>query len=94
MNPVRNQKYFYVYVLQSKKTQGWYIGATKDLRKRVLSHNNGENISTKHSIPWELIYYEASLFQKDAFTREKYLKSGMGRRYLKNRLKSFLRYDF
>jgi hypothetical protein len=28
--------------------------------------------------------------EKDAFMREKYLKTGMGKRYLKNRNKRFL----
>ena len=38
-----------------------------------------------------LIYYEACTNQQDAYTREKYLKSGMGKRYIKNRLKRFLK---
>lgn len=45
-------------------------------------------------VPWKMIYCEISLNQKDARAREKYLKSGMGRRYLKNRLKLFFAYDF
>jgi len=36
------------------------------------------------------VYYEAGLSQADAFQREKYLKSGPGKRYLKNRLKEYL----
>ena len=40
--------------------------------------------------PFELIYYEACLNEQDALARENYLKSGMGKRYLKNRLKRFL----
>ncbi|MFH0712327.1 MAG: GIY-YIG nuclease family protein [Candidatus Jorgensenbacteria bacterium] len=93
MNPVRSQ-YWYVYVLTSKKTKKWYIGSTKDLKKRILRHNKGKNLSTKHGVPWKLIYCEMSLNQKDARAREKYLKSGMGRRYLKNRLKFFFVHDF
>lgn len=93
MNPVRN-KYWYVYVLESRKVHQLYIGSTQDLRKRIFSHNGGKNKSTKHGSPWKLIYYEASLGRKDARAREKYLKSGMGRKYLKNRLKFFFAYDF
>jgi len=93
MNPVRSQ-YWYVYLLQSRKTKEWYIGSTKDLQKRILRHNAGKNYSTKRGIPWRLIYCETGLNQKDARAREKYLKSGMGRRYLKNRLKFFFAYDF
>lgn len=80
---------WYVYVLSSQKIWQWYIGLTRDLRKRILRHNTGKNKATKHGVPWKLIYYEASITQKDARAREKYLKSGMGRRYLKNRLKFF-----
>ena len=42
-----------------------------------------------HRIPFKLIYFEVCLNSKDAFAREKYLKSGMGKRYIKNRLKYF-----
>jgi len=40
-------------------------------------------------IPFRLIYYEACPNSKDAFAREKYLKSGMDKRYVKNRLKNY-----
>lgn len=73
----------------SKKNGGWYIGSTKDMQKRILAHNAGTNRSTKHGAPWGIIYCEISLNKKDARSREKYLKSGQGRRYLKNRLKFF-----
>jgi len=93
MNPVRNLSIWYFYVLWSKK-QHWYIGSTRDLRKRILKHNSGKNKSTKYGIPWKLIYCEISLNKKDARVREKYLKSGMGRKYLKNRLKFFFAEGF
>jgi putative endonuclease len=80
----------YVYVLRSQKDGKWYKGCTEDIRKRFSQHNNGKFISTKGRGPFELIYYEASLSKEDAFTREKYLKSDMGKRYLKSRLKRFL----
>ena len=81
---------FYVYLLQSKKDNKWYTGFTCDLRKRVNEHNDKKNRSTKGRVPFELIYYEACFNESDARSREKYLKSGMGKRYLKNRLKRFL----
>lgn len=81
---------FYVYVLQSQKTQRWYTGPTNNLRKRFKEHNENKSIATRKKGPWDLIYYEACLNQRDAIAREKYLKSGMGKRYLKNRLKRFL----
>lgn len=84
---------WYVYLLQNNDGR-WYIGSTKDLQKRILTHNSGKNKSTKHGIPWKVIYCEISVNIKDARAREKYLKSGMGRRYLKNRLKFFFAQDF
>lgn len=36
------------------------------------------------------MYCELSKNHEDAFAREKYLKTGMGKRYIKNRLKRFL----
>lgn len=88
IDPVRSQ-HWYVYLLLSTKTGEWYIGSTKDLQKRILSHNTGKNLSTKHAVPWKVIYCEIGLNKNDARAREIYLKSGMGRRYLKNRLKLF-----
>ena len=93
MNPVRNTPGWYVYVLQNRRRH-WYIGSTKDLRKRILKHNSGKNKSTKHGVPWKLIYCEISINQQDARARERYFKSGMGRRYLKNRLKFFFAKGF
>ena len=81
---------FYVYVIQSRKNNKWYTGKTNDLRKRFKQHNEGKSTWTKGRGPWDLIYYEACLNEEDAQTREKYLKTGMGKRYLKNRLKRFL----
>jgi len=81
---------FYTYILLSKKDNRWYTGTTSDLRKRFKEHNLGLSLSTKNRGPFMIIYYEACLSREDAYAREKYLKSGMGKRYLKNRLKRFL----
>jgi putative endonuclease len=81
---------YYTYLLLSKKDQRWYTGSTGDLRKRFDEHNKGRNFSTKNRAPFELIYYEACLNKEDSQNREKFLKTGMGKRYLKNRLKRFL----
>ncbi|HBT81357.1 excinuclease ABC subunit C [Candidatus Giovannonibacteria bacterium RIFCSPHIGHO2_01_FULL_48_47] len=81
---------FYVYVLQSKKDNKWYTGFTFDLRKRFREHSSNMVYSTKGRGPFKLIYYEGCINEQDARSREKYLKTGMGKRYLKNRLKRFL----
>jgi len=81
---------YYVYILQSKKDSKWYTGFTKDLRKRLKLHNEGKTTSTKDRGPFIIIYYEACLNENDARSRETYLKSGVGKRYLNNRLRRFL----
>lgn len=81
---------FYVYLLKSKKNGRLYTGSTDDLRKRLKQHNAGKSNFTKKYIPYELIYYEACVNELDARSREKYLKTGMGKRYIKNRLIRFL----
>lgn len=80
---------FYVYVILNAKGK-WYTGITRDLRKRFKEHTDGLSRPTKNRGPWKLIYYEASLDKDDCTAREMYLKSGMGKRYLKNRLKRSL----
>ncbi len=81
---------FYSYILRSLKDKQFYTGSTRDLRKRLSEHNSDKVSSTKSRGPFELIYYEACCNEQDARAREKYLKSGMGKRYIKSRLKRFL----
>lgn len=82
--------YIYTYVLRSKKNGRWYTGFATDLRKRFMQHNEGKVPATKGRGPFELIYYEACMNSGDAKAREIFLKSGPGKRYLKNRMKRFL----
>jgi putative endonuclease len=81
---------YYTYVIQSEKDKRFYTGFTRDLRNRLNEHNLGKVTSTKNRGPFTIVYYEACVNEQDATDREKYLKTGMGKRYLKNRLKRFL----
>jgi putative endonuclease len=83
MNPVK--AFQYVYVIKNEKGL-FYTGCTSDLRKRVTQHENKQSTHTKRFESLNLIYYEACLNKEDAYRRERYLKTGMGKRYLKNRL--------
>jgi len=76
----------YTYVIESARDGQWYTGATSDLRARLRNHTNGQVRSTRHRRPLKLIYYEACLNEADARRRELYLKSGKGKRYLRQRL--------
>lgn len=82
--------FHYVYVLRSLKDGEFYTGSTEDLRSRVNDHNTGKNVSTRKRRPFELIYYEAYRNKHDALGREKFLKSGSGKRFLSKQLRHFL----
>ena len=80
----------YTYILKSNKDGKWYTGCTNDLRKRFKMHETNRVTSTKGRGPFKIIYYEACIDREDAYRREKYLKSGPGKQYIKNRLKRFV----
>ena len=68
-------KYYYVYVLKSKKDKNFYTGYTTDLNRSLKEHNDGKVKSTLLRTPFELVYWEGCLNQQDATAREKYLKT-------------------
>ncbi|ODS34534.1 MAG: endonuclease containing a URI domain protein [Candidatus Scalindua rubra] len=82
---------YYVYVLRNCKDGRFYTGYTADLKRRVAEHKSGILKSTSFRLPVELVYYESSLNIKDAMRREKYLKATWGKRYIRNRIKEYLR---
>ena len=81
---------YYVYLLISEKDGNFYTGSTNDLKRRLDEHNAGKVKSTLKRGLFKLIYYEACINENDTRRREKYLKSGMGKKCLKNRLRSYL----
>jgi putative endonuclease len=76
-------------VLLSVADGQFYTGLTSDLRRRLEEQNLDKVPSTKHRIPFRLVDYKACLNRSDAAAREKYLKPGMGKRNLKNRMKDY-----
>lgn len=82
---------FYVYLLENINDKSWYIGYSSDLRRRLTEHNTGKGgKTTRQKKGWKLIYYEAYIVKEDAQRREVFLKSGSGRKYLKNQLVRYL----
>ncbi|MFO7791178.1 MAG: GIY-YIG nuclease family protein [Bacteroidales bacterium] len=77
---------FFVYVLKSKVDGRYYKGMAKDVQSRLKEHNNGKVKSTKGYRPWKLIYTKGFEKRIEARKFEKYLKSGSGREYIKNKL--------
>ncbi|MCH7529807.1 GIY-YIG nuclease family protein [Patescibacteria group bacterium] len=80
----------YVYILQSKVDKYLYVGCTNNLKKRMILHNSCKIESTRNRIPLTLIYYEAYHNKDDAYEREKYMKTGWGKRYIKKILFNYL----
>jgi putative endonuclease len=75
---------FFVYALRSEKDGRIYVGFSSDLVKRLNEHNAGKTKSTKGFRPWILIYSEEIPTREMARKREKYLKSGAGKEFLKS----------
>lgn len=89
MNPVR-PVWFCTYVLKREKTGTFYTGVTDNLKERLEQHAKGKVYYTKNRLPVRLVYFEACLNKDDAYRRERYLKTGMGKRYIKNRIRGGL----
>lgn len=69
---------YFFYILRSVKNGLLYLGFSPDLKKRLKSHNDGENKATKPNIPYKLIYYSAFKNKQDAIACEKYFKTTAG----------------
>ena len=83
---------FYVYILEFINDRSWYIGYTgQQLKARVGQHQRGEVTSTCHRGAFKLMYFEGYGNKQDALGRERFLKSGAGRRFLKKQLRHYLR---
>jgi putative endonuclease len=76
---------FYTYVLKCGDGK-FYVGSAIDLRKRIAQHKAEKVPATAHRLPITLVYYEACRSEQKCRLREKQLKTGFGRAYLKRRL--------
>ena len=74
---------YYVYILKSVSGDSYYVGYTENLKRRLFEHKSGSNASTKKYKDLELVYFEEYKLADIALKREKFLKSGNGRRVLK-----------
>jgi putative endonuclease len=75
---------FTVYALKSEKDGRIYVGFTQDINRRLKEHNSGKTKSTKGWAPWFVIFTEEVETREEARVREIYLKSGVGKEYLKS----------
>jgi putative endonuclease len=81
---------FIVYAISSISRNYIYVGLTDNIERRLSEHNNGYNKTTKPYTPFRLIVTESFPTRIEARAREKYLKSGIGKEYLKNKLISMI----
>ena len=74
---------FNIYVLKSLRNNKRYVGYTsKDVKIRLKEHNTGSNKFTSQNGPFVLFYSEILPNKTSAIRREKFLKSGQGRKFL------------
>ena len=68
-------KYYYVYILASRKNGTLYVGVTSDLIKRIYEHKQNfiEGFTNKYNVH-TLVYYEVHNDIKKAIIREKQIK--------------------
>ncbi len=68
---------YWIYILRCQKTGKLYTGLTEDLIRRLAEHKTNKRT-------YQLVFKEPWPTLHEALKREKYLKSGNGRRALKN----------
>ena len=76
------------YILNSQKTNRYYIGCTNNLSNRINQHNKGKVLSTKPYQPWQLVYKERYNTLSQARKRESQIKSWKSRDSIENLIKT------
>ena len=66
---------YQVYILESLKHGGYYVGSCKDLRIRFTEHNRGRVRSTVFGKPWKVVYTETFDTLAEARKRERQVKN-------------------
>jgi putative endonuclease len=74
---------YFVYILRSEKDGKRYIGMTSNIERRLSEHNTGRVKSTKNRQPLVLVKLEQYETKVEAEKREKFLKTGSGRNWMK-----------
>jgi putative endonuclease len=75
---------FYVYALKSENRNYIYVGLTADTKRRIADHNDRKERTTRSYAPFKTILIEEYDSRIEAREREKFLKSGAGKEYLKS----------
>jgi putative endonuclease len=75
---------YIVYAINSQVKNYIYVGMTSNLSRRLVQHNNGHERTTKPYRPFQLIFTQSFPDRNAARVREKYLKSGVGKEFLRS----------
>jgi len=75
---------FYVYSIKSLIRNYIYIGLTDNYERRIMEHQTGKEKTTKPYKPYKILFIEKFNTRPEARTREKYLKSGIGKEWIKS----------
>jgi putative endonuclease len=79
-----------VYLAKSTKNNKVYVGLTsRNPKERIKEHNSGSNKWSRANKPFKLVYFETFVCKEDAGRREKFFKSGVGKKLKKIILKNF-----
>lgn len=67
---------YYVYIIKSiENLEQIYTWFSENLQQRIEEHNTWKSKHTNKYKPWELIFYSAFQYKKQALDFEKYLKT-------------------
>ena len=77
---------YYVYAIKSISRNYLYVGLTNNPKRRIFQHNTRKEKTTRSYAPFRIVIIEDYKTRIDARRREKYLKSGIGKKYLKSLL--------
>ena len=77
---------YYVYAIKSEERNYIYVGLTNNPERRIKQHNDKREKTTRAYSPFKTILIEEHPTRIKAREREKYLKSGIGKEYLKRLL--------
>jgi len=79
---------YQVYILYSEQRQRHYIGCSNNLSRRLAQHNAGLNTSTRHGVPWSLLWHSHAMDKTDALKLERKIKKRGAARFLEDQIRN------
>jgi len=79
---------YFVYILKSQSYSKYYVGMSDNPQRRLSEHNQGKVTATKHYRPYQIVLIEEFPDRQKAHFREKYFKTGFGRKVFMKKISS------